>query len=122
MTRLYRQVAAVSAAAVFGFSTAGLALGAETAQSHERAPPATQHKVMPAKAAHKTMHKHVARHSGASEHVKAVQDALIKDGAKIKADGIMGKHTRSALRAFQKQNGLTVTGKADQETLKKLGV
>jgi peptidoglycan hydrolase-like protein with peptidoglycan-binding domain len=122
MTRLYRQVAAVGAAAVFGFSTAGLALAAETAQPHKAASPPTEQKAMTAKPAHKAMHKRVARHSAVSEHVKAVQEALIKDGAKIKADGIMGRQTRSALQSFQKQNGLKVTGKADQETLKKLGV
>jgi carboxyl-terminal processing protease len=52
--------------------------------------------------------------------VKTAQEALIKDGAKIKADGIMGKQTHSAIKAFQKKNGLKVNGKLDKETLAKL--
>ena len=56
----------------------------------------------------------------ANAEVKAAQEALIKDGAKIKADGIMGKHTRAAIKAFQKKNMLKVTGKLDKETMTKL--
>lgn len=36
-------------------------------------------------------------------------------------DGIMGPQTMSALRRYQAANGLTVTGKADPETLESLG-
>tara|TARA_Y100000015_G_scaffold23321_1_gene22597 strand:- start:46 stop:1353 length:1308 start_codon:yes stop_codon:yes gene_type:complete len=36
------------------------------------------------------------------------------------ADGIIGYNTKAALRNFQKENGLPVTGKADKETVKKL--
>lgn len=35
-------------------------------------------------------------------------------------DGIVGYNTRQALKAFQKENGLPVTGNADEETIKKL--
>ena len=34
----------------------------------------------------------------------------------------MNKATRKALKAFQKENGLKETGKADKETLEKLGL
>jgi peptidoglycan hydrolase-like protein with peptidoglycan-binding domain len=54
--------------------------------------------------------------------VKAVQEALNKEGYKLKVDGLMGKHTRSALKSYQKKNGLKVTGKADEATLTKLNV
>lgn len=54
--------------------------------------------------------------------VKAVQTALNREGYKVAVDGKMGKQTHSALAKFQKANGLPATGKADQATLKKLGV
>ena len=57
-----------------------------------------------------------------SEKVKAVQEGLNKAGAKVKVDGILGKETRAALKKFQKDSGLKVTGKADEATLAKLGV
>jgi peptidoglycan hydrolase-like protein with peptidoglycan-binding domain len=57
-----------------------------------------------------------------SDVVKSVQEALNKEGYKLKVDGLMGKHTRSALRSYQKKNGLKVTGKADEATLAKLNV
>jgi peptidoglycan hydrolase-like protein with peptidoglycan-binding domain len=52
----------------------------------------------------------------------AIQKALNKEGYKLKDDGLMGKHTRAAIRSFQKKNGLKVTGAPDDETLAKLGV
>jgi peptidoglycan hydrolase-like protein with peptidoglycan-binding domain len=57
-----------------------------------------------------------------NETVKAVQEALDKEGYKLKADGLMGKHTRNALKSYRKKNGLKVTGKIDEATLAKLGV
>jgi peptidoglycan hydrolase-like protein with peptidoglycan-binding domain len=57
-----------------------------------------------------------------SDAVKAVQEALKKEGYKLKADGFMGKHTRTALKRYQKKHGLKVTGKTDEATLAKLGV
>ncbi len=53
--------------------------------------------------------------------VRALQDALNAKGAKLKVDGVMGKQTRMALKAFQKDNGLKVTGKVDAATKKALG-
>ncbi|MCF8043422.1 MAG: peptidoglycan-binding protein [Desulfarculaceae bacterium] len=57
-----------------------------------------------------------------SPKVRMLQDTLNSKGAKLKVDGIMGKKTRMALKAFQKQNGLKVTGKVDAATKKALGL
>ena len=57
-----------------------------------------------------------------SEDVLNLQKALKKAGFKIKEDGRIGKRTKAALKKFQKQNGLKVTGKPDAPTLAKLGI
>jgi peptidoglycan hydrolase-like protein with peptidoglycan-binding domain len=57
-----------------------------------------------------------------SQEVKSVQEALNKDGYKLTVDGVMGNHTRSALKNFQKKNDLKVTGKPDSQTLAKLDI
>jgi len=56
------------------------------------------------------------------EKIRAVQEALKEAGFKLKVDGLMGKKTRVALKKFQKDNGLEVTGKPDEATLAKLGI
>jgi len=55
-------------------------------------------------------------------HVKAIQAALDKAGAKLKADGVMGPRTKAALKAYQSKKGLKATGTANKATLKSLGV
>ena len=60
--------------------------------------------------------------SAPSEDVLNLQKALNKAGFKIKEDGRIGKRTKAALKKFQKQNGLKVTGKPDAPTLAKLGI
>jgi peptidoglycan hydrolase-like protein with peptidoglycan-binding domain len=57
-----------------------------------------------------------------SPEIKSVQEALNKEGYKLKADGIQGKHTTRAIESFQKKNNLKVTGKPDAETLAKLNI
>ncbi len=52
--------------------------------------------------------------------VMQVQEALNKQGFKLKLDGLMGPKTRGALKKYQKKNGLKVTGKTDKTTLAKL--
>ncbi|HEY7321231.1 MAG TPA: peptidoglycan-binding domain-containing protein [Candidatus Binatia bacterium] len=55
--------------------------------------------------------------------MRAVEQALQAKGYKVgKTDGIVDKETRSAIRAFQKDKGLTITGMVDQETANQLGV
>ncbi len=73
-------------------------------QGAEKASPAKHHKAMP------------------SAEVKAVQEALNQHGFKLEADGVMGRATKKALKKFQKENGLKVTGKIDEPTKEKLGI
>lgn len=54
--------------------------------------------------------------------VMTVQKALVGKGYTIRADGIWGKKTRTALMDFQKKNGLPITGHPDDKTLTALGV
>jgi peptidoglycan hydrolase-like protein with peptidoglycan-binding domain len=53
--------------------------------------------------------------------IKAAQEGLTKAGLyKGKASGIMNADTRKALRAYQKQNKLPVTGRLSDSVLVKL--
>ncbi len=56
------------------------------------------------------------------EEVKAIQKALNSKGFRLVIDGVIGKHTRTAIKIFQKRNGLKVTGRPDKQTLARLGV
>mgnify|MGYP000343728336 CR=1 FL=1 len=58
------------------------------------------------------------------EDVKALQSALIGKGYSCGgtgADGEFGKNTESAVKSFQKAAGLTVDGKAGENTIDALG-
>lgn len=58
-----------------------------------------------------------------TEEIRKVQEALKEKGDDPgAADGIMGKKTRAAIKAFQKTNGLKVTGTLDDQTTEELGV
>ena len=99
--------------------TAPAAAQPAAAQPAVTAPAAAQPAVTaPAKAKKTKAMKAVKR----SPKVRTLQDALNSKGAKLKVDGIMGKKTRMALKSFQKQNGLKVTGKVDSATKKALGL
>jgi peptidoglycan hydrolase-like protein with peptidoglycan-binding domain len=54
--------------------------------------------------------------------IKSLQEALNKLGIQIKADGVLGNETRAALRRYQTEHHLPVTGEPDKATLDKLGV
>lgn len=54
--------------------------------------------------------------------IKLVQEALNKDGYKLKVDGILGWHTSNAIKNFQKKNDLKITGQPDSMTLAKLNL
>ena len=54
--------------------------------------------------------------------IKALQEALNKQGQTVETNGVFDDATRNALRRFQTQHHLPVTGEADQATLGKLGV
>lgn len=68
--------------------------------------------------------------AGTSQQVTASADEIRRAEEALKAkglnpgpiDGKMDSQTQEALREFQKQNNLTVTGSLDQQTAEKLGV
>lgn len=66
--------------------------------------------------------KAAAKKAAPDKSVMALQQALNKNGAKLAVDGRMGKMTRSALRKYQKDNGLKTTGMPDKATKAKLGM
>jgi peptidoglycan hydrolase-like protein with peptidoglycan-binding domain len=58
-----------------------------------------------------------------NEQVRSAQQALQQKGHYSGAiDGIAGPQTEAAVREFQEIQGLEVTGKLDDETLKRLGI
>jgi peptidoglycan hydrolase-like protein with peptidoglycan-binding domain len=64
-----------------------------------------------------------AMQGGSSEQVKSVQQALQGKGMDPgPIDGIMGPKTMAALKAFQKDQKLTESGRLDDQTREKLGV
>lgn len=54
--------------------------------------------------------------------VTAVQNALIKAGASIKADGVYGPNTEKAVMRFQQAQGLPANGTVDKKTREALGL
>jgi len=71
-----------------------------------------------ASASTKTMTRHAA---WTKDDIKEAQEGLTKAGLyKGKASGIMNTDTRKALRAYQKQNKLPVTGRLSDSVLVKL--
>lgn len=54
--------------------------------------------------------------------VKALQEALNKQGISVKTDGVLDDATREAVKKYQSQHHLPVTGEPDKATLDKLGV
>jgi len=64
--------------------------------------------------------KKVLKHGDAGILVKKYQTILVKTGSKIKPNGVYTIGMVSAVRAFQKKNGLAVTGILDAKTMAKL--
>ena len=54
--------------------------------------------------------------------IKALQEALNKQGIVVKVGGALNDETRAAIRKYQSQHHLPVTGEPDKATLDKLGV
>jgi peptidoglycan hydrolase-like protein with peptidoglycan-binding domain len=54
--------------------------------------------------------------------IRALQEALNKQGIAAKVDGVLTDGTRAAIRTYQSQHHLPVTGEPDKATLDKLGV
>ena len=57
-----------------------------------------------------------------ADEIKQVQQALQTKGHSAGTSGVMDEKTRDAIRAFQKANGLTMTGTVDDKTGQALGV
>ncbi len=62
----------------------------------------------------------VAKRGDKSSYVKDLQEMLIRKGARISADGDFGSATEAAVRTFQTNNNLKVTGQIDTDTLNRL--
>ncbi len=54
--------------------------------------------------------------------IKALQEALNKQGIAVKVDGVLNDETRAAIKKYQSQHHVPVTGEPDKATLDKLGV
>ena len=61
-----------------------------------------------------------ARRTRYSQRVALVQEALDSTGANVRIDGAWGPTTEAALKHYQRQNGLPVTGRLDKATQTKL--
>ena len=59
---------------------------------------------------------------GQHPRIAQIQTALNANGAHLQVDGREGAKTRTALRTFQRQHKLKVTGQPDSATVKALGV
>ena len=58
-----------------------------------------------------------------SDEVRRVQQALAAEGYDPgRSDGAMTNDTRAAIREFQKDNGLVITGGLDSKTAERLGI
>jgi peptidoglycan hydrolase-like protein with peptidoglycan-binding domain len=119
MHTIQHRLAFVAAAAVI-VALAGCSSGGS--QSSSAPPPAApaamtappaQSSPPPAMTASKPMSR--------QDMVQSVQTALNSNGANLTVDGRMGPKTAAALRAYQKQHNLKVTGQPDQATLSALG-
>jgi putative chitinase len=64
----------------------------------------------------------VAKRGDKSPYIKDLQEMLIRKGAKISADGDFGPRTEQAVKDFQQDNNLKVTGQIDTDTLNRLMV
>lgn len=54
--------------------------------------------------------------------VKDVQESLNDEGHNLSVDGIWGPNTTAAIRDFQRQNNLDISGNLDSETIAELNV
>jgi hypothetical protein len=54
--------------------------------------------------------------------IKALQEALNKQGIVVKVDGVLDDNTRAAISKYQSQHHLPISGEPDKATLDKLGV
>ncbi|MFI4989158.1 MAG: peptidoglycan-binding protein [Alphaproteobacteria bacterium] len=115
MTTTTIRIGALAAALMFGTATTlPLTANAQTAAA-PAAPAAT---TPPAGTAMPKTHRmhHRYHHAAGSAKVKAVQDALNKEGASLAVDGHFGPKTRAAIKSFQQAHGLKASGHLDKAT------
>ena len=122
---MIRKLALVSA-----LVAASLSAGALSAQSTATAPqkpaaaPAMKHapaSQMKADSGTKTAAATAHHAAWTKDQIKEAQEGLTKAGLyKGKATGVLNKDTRKALRAYQKENKLPVTGRLSDDVLAKL--
>ncbi len=122
----------LAVAALFGLVAISPALAADekapaqapAVKQETAAKPAAKAAAPAMKTEKKKMTKKAAKKKAVKSNpdVMAAQQALAGAGYKIKADGMMGKNTKKALKAFQKKNKLKVTGKLDAATKKALSL
>ena len=60
------------------------------------------------------------RRGDTGEDVRAIQEVLNKNGARLVVDGVYGRGTIAAVVDFQRRNGLVADGEVGRETRKKL--
>jgi len=67
-----------------------------------------------------TSDKELSKGSKNKDYVTALQNTLKASGINLSVDGDFGPGTEAAVKTFQKNNGLEVTGKVDSDTYSKL--
>lgn len=121
MNRFVRPLAKTAAAGILvaAVGIPGLALAAD-AGTTATTPMAktTSEATMPAKTGKPMMAKTTAKmhKTKGSAEVKALQEALNKNGAVLHVDGRMGPKTHAALVKYQKSHDLKATGRIDKAT------
>jgi Putative peptidoglycan binding domain. len=116
---MFRTLALVSALAVASLSANSLSAQstATPKPAAVKQAPAAQMQDTTTKAA-KTMHHHAA---WTKDQIKEAQEGLAKAGLyKGKVSGVFNADTKKALRAYQKQNNMPVTGRLSDDVLAKL--
>ena len=116
MNRFVKPLSKAAAAGILlaAMGIPGLALAADAGM----AKPATQATMPAAKqatAAKPMMAKHKVNIKRSTE-IKALQEALNKDGAMLHVDGVLGSKTHAALVKYQKTHDLKATGRIDKAT------
>ncbi|MCK6561849.1 peptidoglycan-binding protein [candidate division KSB1 bacterium] len=113
-----KRIISFAAAAVLVLSLAATGFAQQATK-----PMAKQQMTAPAKAEHKRIRATTAPLKLTKEEMTALQNALIAAKAYHgKANGMLDTATKAALRRYQQDNKLKVTGEPNAETLDKLGV
>lgn len=117
MNKLHRILAAGLIAAAGGGLAAAPVLAADATTSPAESPAVqtqTPQQTHPQTKMRSTHRQHAK--ANRATRVERLQQALNKNGASLKVDGKWGRNTESALKSFQKDHGLKVTGRMDKAT------